>query len=183
MRKIAVIIIISMLGFWLGGMVGYHELIPSKQTQINKKYDAIIILTGGERRITDGINLLAEGKANQLLVTGVGKDVKAAELLNKMNLPPHIAAKIDLGKKARSTIGNVHESKEWIEENNIKTAIIVTGNYHIPRAIRLFKSRIKDLEILPYPVFPKEYKNEKWPFHKNTARLVLKEYNKFLVSF
>ena len=42
--------------------------------------DAIVVLTGGAKRIERGLDLMAQGKAKRMLVSGVARTVRAEEL-------------------------------------------------------------------------------------------------------
>ena len=53
----------------------------------NSKADAIVALTGGSERISDAVELLAEGHAQRLLITGVNRTTSPERLAN--TLPQH----------------------------------------------------------------------------------------------
>jgi len=65
------------------GLPVYYFNIASAPTTNTQKTDAIIALTGGKERIPEGIRLLNEGLAERLLISGVDKQTKATELLEK----------------------------------------------------------------------------------------------------
>ena len=45
------------------------------------KVDAIVVLTGGSARVASGLQLLADGAAERLYISGAGEDVTVADLL------------------------------------------------------------------------------------------------------
>lgn len=148
-------LLILLLLIWLGGYGWFvtQILVNTPSKHIDNK-DAIIILTGGKNRIQEGLRLFAHGKAPKLLITGVHPKSPDKDILSlwddKANPLPQCC--ITLERKATTTIENAIESKNWIEKNNIKEALLVTSAYHMPRAIKEFKNAMPELVIHPYPV-------------------------------
>ena len=84
-----------------------------------------------------------------------------------------------LGYQATDTSGNAQEVKEWIEKNKIKSFILVTSKYHMPRAYLEISKSLKDREI-------HRYGNESYEFTPWKGRfwsLTFSEYNKTLVQW
>jgi len=186
-KTIAIIFSIS-LGLWIGGLVNYYFLIPSQAKLDPRKTASIIALTGGKDRIAEAIRLFNEGYAERLLISGVGKDTKEIDLINNLDLSREEIEKIDfsqvgLGYEATNTIENALEAKDWSEVNKITSIRLVTANYHMPRALKLFKTTMPQMYIIPHPVFPKDFQKEEWYKNKNTIRLIVSEYNKYLLTF
>lgn len=151
------------------------SLKPSDQTT---KTDAIVVLTGGNKRIETGLALYAEGLAPTLFITGVHDLVTKADIVSswkgKNKLPDCC---IVLGHKALTTFDNALEAQEWINKNHITSIRLVTSDYHVARALLEFERSIpKDIKIIVHPV-----KEEEKPLE--TARfwvIVFSEYNKIL---
>lgn len=172
-------------GIWLGGAVAFSEQIPAvspPQAEL-AKVDAIIVLTGGKNRLETGVQLLQAGIAEKMLVTGVGKDVADIELLERMHLKIDLANKISLGREAVDTFGNVEETKKWLVKNNVRSFVLVTANYHMPRALWLFERSLPEIAIVPYAFNPPDFKRKHWFFDRNSRKIIFSEYNKFLLSF
>ena len=46
------------------------------------------------------------------------------------------------GEKARNTLENSYEVQKWLDENNeIKSIILVSSYYHLPRSMMIFKKK------------------------------------------
>lgn len=72
-RLLALLLIV-----WAMGFVGFAAFQP--QPAPLAKSDGIIVLTGGEGRITRGLDLLRSGAAPRMLISGVDPEVKPGEL-------------------------------------------------------------------------------------------------------
>ena len=70
-------ILASLFVFWALGFLWFAVFLPGPADDIVT--DAIVVPTGGQGRIDRGLQLLADGKARQLLVTGVDANVKPHE--------------------------------------------------------------------------------------------------------
>lgn len=177
--------IINTLIIFLGlGCIYFAYSIPTTPTNNHKRTDAVVVLTGGLHRIEAGFQILSENKSRKLFISGVYNNTKLHELLifsdhdiYKLLLKKDL---VKLGKKAHTTKGNAEETYEWIKKNNIKSIRLVTSNYHMPRSIFEFKKLLPNTEIIPNPVFSKNFQKKYWWRHYTTAKLILKEYVKFL---
>lgn len=165
---------------WACGFIVFTGTVSSmNEPKKIESTDAIIVLTGGTNRVTRALDLIAEGKANHLLVSGVNKGVKLKELIKlwgyKKPLPE---GSIALGYEAESTLGNALEARTWVNENNIKTVRLITANYHMPRSMLEFRHALPNTEIISHPVIPEHF----GPDQKKFWKLCFVEYHKFLVS-
>jgi uncharacterized SAM-binding protein YcdF (DUF218 family) len=163
----------------------FLSFIPDSLADIYTKTDGIVVLTGGKSRITEGLNLLKEGKGEKLLISGIGENANLHELkvLSKEMSPSLVTpleAKITLGHLATDTKSNATEAAIWMELNNFSSLRLVTSNYHIPRSMLEFKMVIPDKKIIPHPVFSSQVKMEGWWKFPGTTRLVISEFHKFL---
>ncbi len=177
-KKIARTILLLTVILWIGGYSAFLSNMQAVTPQTpNIKTDAIIVLTGGNYRITTGLNLFAKGLAPKLLITGVHKSVTEKDIRamwkEDTKLPKCC---ITLGHEATTTYENALEAKKWIKENNIKSARLVTSIYHIKRATLEFKNKLKDTEIIIHPVEKHDYDMKDFIFWKIT----FDEYNKTL---
>lgn len=139
--------------------------------------DAIIILTGGEKRIELGLDLLKKGAANEVLISGVHPDASQPMIFeeNKVNLA-ELPCCVTLGRSARSTKENALETQKWIEDKNIETIILVTSNYHMHRARMEFAFELPHIAVIPYAVPEPHFTLDK----PATWFLLFREYHKFL---
>jgi len=177
-KKIARTILLLTVILWICGYSAFLSNMQAVTPQTPSiKTDAIIVLTGGNYRITTGLDLFSKGLAPKLLITGVHNSVTEKEIRTmwkgNVKLPDCC---ITLGHEATTTYENAIEAQEWITKNNIKSARLVTSIYHIKRATLEFKNKLKDTEIIIHPVEKQDYNMKDFIFWKIT----FDEYNKTL---
>ena len=94
-----------------------------------------------------------------------------------------IAAQVTLGRDATTTRGNADETAAWAKENAIRSLIVVTAHYHMPRALTEIARAAPDLTLYPMPVTPHGLRDADGPAGRVARyRLLAKEYVKFLVG-
>lgn len=167
---------------WGSGLAWFLAEIPTRVDDTQTRTDAIVVLTGGADRLRTGLDLLEQGRADKLFVSGVyrGNDVK--ELLRvSQRAPEEFACCIDLGYEARDTIGNASETAGWMAAQGNRSLRLVTSNYHLPRSLLEFRFVMADVEIVAHPVLPPEVAASRWQ-RLSSAWLVVGEYNKYLVA-
>jgi uncharacterized SAM-binding protein YcdF (DUF218 family) len=115
--------------------------------------DGIVALTGGPGRVEAALHLLAEGRADRLLITGIGGGTDLAVLgrMAGMDLAP-LAPRITLGRYAASTHGNGVETAAWVKQHAIASLIVVTASYHMPRALLELHAALPGVKLFPLPV-------------------------------
>lgn len=116
--------------------------------------DAVVALTGGSGlRIAAGIDLVAAGKGERLLISGVHPDVEIEDLTELAGGSAQIwGCCVDIGHRATTTLGNADETAAWAYERGYKRLIIVTSDYHMPRSLIVLRNAMEDVELVPYPV-------------------------------
>lgn len=140
--------------------------------------DGIVVLTGGAERVRTGLYLLAEGRARLLLVSGAAQAATLADLARASGIDPApLAARVTVGHAAASTHGNAAETAEWARQNHLRSLIVVTAGYHMPRARAELSEALPGVALYPMPVVPPALR------HGETLemlRLLFGEYMKFL---
>jgi uncharacterized SAM-binding protein YcdF (DUF218 family) len=174
---------------WVIGLVAFVTRIPHEGDVDLTATDAAVVLTGGCERLEAGLELLATGHAKKLLISGVNKNVDIATLLASLNpaevpkLPPEtIACCIALGYSAEDTRGNAVETADWMRQQRFKSIRLITAAYHMPRSMLEFHRAMPGVQVLPYPVFPRQVRQEGWWRWPGTTNLLIREYNKYLVA-
>lgn len=170
---------------WALGFVLFTRYINSFDIDTNTKTDAIIVLTGGRNRISEGIRLLNENLADKLFISGVPENISIGQIEKQAKIKADDENKIELGRKAKNTIENAIETEEWIKKNNIKSIRLVTSSYHIPRSLQEFIVYVtmgNDLKVVLNPIYSPNV-NHKWWKSWGTFRLLMMEYNKFLIVY
>ena len=165
-------------GLWLAGFVWFVQDASSPPVTATV-CDGIVALTGGEQRVDTAITLLRGGYGHQLLISGVGPHVTLQHILHLQQEPlsSPLAARITLGRRATSTIGNAHETAEWAKENRLHRLLVVTSGYHIRRAVLEIHRTAPDLDLIAYPVVPLALQGVP---SRRTLFLMFREYNKLL---
>jgi uncharacterized SAM-binding protein YcdF (DUF218 family) len=148
--------------------------------------DGIVVATGGQARIEEGLRLLSEGRASQMLVTGVGKGISHTSLKHTLRLTTAqirvLECCVDLDAAARDTIGNARSAALWADANALKSLRLVTANYHLPRAQNEFQRAFPETSLHVFAVLPPDLKLDTWYRHWPSAKLLVREYGKYLVS-
>jgi uncharacterized SAM-binding protein YcdF (DUF218 family) len=141
--------------------------------------DGIVALTGGADRIETALRLLAEGRAQRLLVSGVGPTAEFGELARRAGVDPALRDRVTLGRAAVTTRGNASETAEWVRDNTIRTLIVVTATYHMPRALAELSRAVPEVTLYPVPVLPPALRGN---HDAATLRLLAGEYSKWLAA-
>ncbi|MCH8860943.1 MAG: YdcF family protein [Proteobacteria bacterium] len=123
--------------FWLAGFGWFLATLPeSGQSDEGLSVDGIVVLTGSPGRVQAGLDYLAWGKGRRLLISGVNRELARETILNAFGgAALEQACCIDLGRNARDTHGNAIEAAEWAGQHGFRSLLIVTADYHLPRAL------------------------------------------------
>ena len=89
---------------------------------------------------------------------------------------------IELDSISTNTYSNAYETLKWAKKNNIKKFILITSNYHMPRAFLEFKNRMPNLKIFTYPITPNKHDVKMWLSSFQTFSLIFSEYCKYLIA-
>ncbi|MBO6290601.1 MAG: YdcF family protein [Alphaproteobacteria bacterium] len=185
-NKIRLIIGLAAIGsivlMWFVGLVLFCNHIRNFQYDNLRKTDAIIVLTGGRNRITEGVRLLNNHMAERLFISGVSHDVTIADIETRAQMHADEPIKIELGYKATNTIENASEIAEWIKKNDIKSVRWVTSNYHIPRSMEELKPYNLSIDVIINPVYSDFVKDDWWKSW-GTFKFLTSEYHKFLFVY
>ncbi|WP_394692724.1 YdcF family protein [Hyphobacterium sp.] len=149
LRALAFLIVFGLLA----GFAGYAGHVSALSPPDEVEADAIIVLTGGEGRMQSAVELLEAQAGRRMLVSGVNPDVSEAAVRDTANIDPDLfACCIDLGREAADTVGNAREAASWAEANGFRRIIVVTSDYHMPRAILELRALMPDHELIAWPV-------------------------------
>ncbi len=171
------------LAAWLAGLFWFAGRIPEPGPADTVATDAIAVPTGGSGRLQAGLDLLAAGRAEKLFVSGVYRGVEVVELLQlSANAPDRLRCCVALGYSADNSAGNARETAEWMAREGYRSLRLVTASYHMPRSLLEFRRAMPGVTIVPHPVFPGHVKLGDWWRWPGTARLIVGEYNKYLLA-
>jgi len=77
---------------WGAGFFWYVGQIPDHVPDPYQKTDAIVVLTGGSERLSEGRRLLNRHLAQKLFISGVYRGVEVDELLSAGHADPDLVA-------------------------------------------------------------------------------------------
>lgn len=170
---------------WSVALLWFVESMPTESAPPTIKTEVIVVLTGGQGRVEHGLEMLAQGAAPLLYITGVGEHVTTEQMLEEHASPVakgilyHADVDIELDHVARSTVSNADQSAAFLRKRGIKSIRLITANYHMKRSMHEFKTAIPEITILADAVFPEDFKRDEWWLHPNTRRLVFSEFYKY----
>lgn len=183
--RIVGFVTMAALGFGLGllvaGFFWFVDKVPTHEARIDHNADGIVVLTGAASRIPDAIELLAAGRGQRLLITGVHRATSAKEIARLTPLYQRVfSCCVDLDRSALNTLGNATETRRWVTEKGFHTLIVVTSNWHMPRAMLELEHQLPDAELVPFPVIVSDKERaDPWWASKASLRLLLSEYLKY----
>jgi uncharacterized SAM-binding protein YcdF (DUF218 family) len=185
LRRLLAGVVVTLILCWAGGFVWFLHLTTQSSVPPPPHVDGVVALTGGGGRVELALRLLATGEADKLLVSGIGGNTDLADLgrLAGMDLAP-LAGRITLGRYAASTQGNAVETAAWAAQNRVRSIVVVTANYHMPRALTELRQALPEVELFPLPVqAPRRGGAEDVAVERGPSlRLKAEEYTKFLLA-
>jgi uncharacterized SAM-binding protein YcdF (DUF218 family) len=127
-RSLSFLLLLYALGY-----AAFAVLLPKPGDE--RTTDGIVVLTGGAGRMERGLELMVQGKAKRMLVSGVDRSVRPIELVRHHEADPALfKCCIDLGREAVDTRSNAEETTRWAKRHKLKTVRLVTTDWHMPRA-------------------------------------------------
>lgn len=136
-----------------GGFVWFCGNLLLAKAPENLRGDAIVVLTGGPRRIDAALRLLEEGAGERLLISGVNPST-SGESIRKLTGGDSALFDccVDIGYEALTTQGNAAETRQWLADHDYERVIVVTSGYHLPRSLFELRSIDPDTTFIGYPV-------------------------------
>src|SRR3954468_17750070 len=174
----ALLFVVAAIGF-----VGFLSQLRATEAVPAGKADGIVVLTGGSSRVSDAMELLASGYGRGLVISGVHPTNGASDI--SRSLPDNqslLHCCVDLDRSAVNTRSNAVETRRWARERGFKSLIVVTSNYHMPRAIVELAHAMPDVQLIPFSVIGEKWRDEPWWTSGTTLRLLLSEYVKYLAA-
>jgi uncharacterized SAM-binding protein YcdF (DUF218 family) len=177
MARLLLAILVAGVACWGGGFVWFMNITRHLADPPPPHTDGVVALTGGAGRVELALHLLANGQADKLLLSGIGGGSDLATFGRLAGIDTaRFPDRITLGRYAASTRGNGVETAAWAEQNRIRTLIVVTAAYHMPRALAELRQALPDVRLYPMAVHPGAA--EKGP----GLRLEAEEYTKYLLT-
>jgi hypothetical protein len=153
---------------------GIHELERPVE-----RADAIVALSGDPERLWKAVSLLAEGYAGRLLITGPNKRIVISRLVSLQ--PVLFASRVDIDPLPRNTIGDADAARRWVNKHGFASMIVVSSNYHMPRAMLELDHALPHVRKLPHPVVGGIFGPNRWLGTPAPLGLLASEYAKYMV--
>ncbi|WP_434054655.1 MAG: YdcF family protein [Roseibium sp.] len=183
LRVAFVTVLLALAAGVLGQFLYFAHQISTARVPSTANADAIVVLTGGQARVREGLRLLEEGHAARLLISGVHPGTTREQLaaVTSSSMPLEKGS-VDLDRVALNTAGNATETAVWVQKNGFSSLLVVTSAYHIPRAKAELADVLPDVDLIAYPVFAKDLELDTWYQKPATIRLLMREYVKYILA-
>lgn len=180
-RFFAVLAVLALA--WGAGLFVFISHLPLETASKPDEADGIVVYTGGGSRIAAGMALMEQGAAQRLLISGVNPGT-SRDVLIDMNPEAKTIFDccVDLGIEAQTTEGNATEVRDWALKHGFRRIILVTSDYHMPRALVETRARLKGVTLAAYPVTSGFLDAKGRPISQEAWKQLAFEYSKYLAS-
>jgi len=183
LRALAAVLVAAML--WTVGLFAFGMRVAHSTPAAEPgKAQGIVALTGGSnRRLQAAMTLLQQGHGRRLLISGVYRKTTREQIRQDARAVarPVYDCCVDLGFEAIDTLGNARETAQWAKARGYDRLILVTADYHMPRALLELRGAMPKVMLTPYPVVTDDVDARIWWRSKSGRRLMAMEYSKYLV--
>jgi len=179
--------LLGVAGFVVALTVGFgvfaeHISLLTQPTDM-RTADGIIVLTGGQSRLSAAFDLLKAGKGKRLLISGVNPHADRRALREVTGGDKRLfTCCVDIDHVALDTIGNAEQSAKWVAAHDYGRVILVTNNYHMPRSLLEIHRLLPQANIEPYPVVNSRLDDGSWLTKPDALRVLATEYVKYLAA-
>ncbi|MDO8899724.1 MAG: YdcF family protein [Phenylobacterium sp.] len=182
MKTLAILFVAALI--WAAGLLAFATRVEqSTPAREPRTADGIVALTGAgsNERIAAGMRLLEAGKADRMLVSGVNREASRQDIRVVSRAAQRLYdCCVDLGFEAADTFGNAQETAGWVRARRYDSLIVVTADYHIPRAMLELGAALPGIDLQAHPVATPSLDARRWWRTAGGARLMVFEYSKYL---
>ncbi len=181
MKVLAFLLLLA--GAWAVGLLAFTARVDASTPAPDPpRSDGIVALTGASSlRIEAAVELLEQGLAERLLISGVNPEATRSEVRDATSTAGRaFDCCVDLGFQAENTRGNAQETASWARYHRYRSLILVTADYHMPRAVLELRAAMPGVALHPYPVATQTLDARHWWATPEAARRMTLEYCKYL---
>ena len=175
LRAVLALAVLWLVGFawFLGDIAEEHPINPMPHA------GGIVVLTGGADRVKAGLELLMAGAAPRLLISGAGNGTYLGDFTARDGIDANAkATDITVGHAAATTRGNARETAAWASRHHIGALVVVTADYHMPRALLELRRALPGVTLIPEPVRPPAMTN---PSQPHMLKILVTEFCKYII--
>jgi uncharacterized SAM-binding protein YcdF (DUF218 family) len=184
-KYFAIYLVLALASF-VSGLQHFVLTLPQAPQGKLQFTDGIVVMTGGQQRLDDGLRLLTAQNGGKMLISGVGDGVNRAVLVQELGLDDHKAELlfccVELDFEADNTRGNASVTRSWALSHDMGSLRLVTANYHMPRALLVFAREMPEFDLYQWPVTPADLDLSGWWRDRAMMRLLTREYAKYLAE-
>jgi len=181
-KSLVAILVLALI--WGMGLLAFVDRVErSTPATEPAPADGVVALTGAgsNERIGAAMALLEDGKAKRMLVSGVNREASREDIRTVSRAVRRLYdCCVDLGFNAADTVGNARETREWARSLRYDSLIVVTADYHMPRAMLEQRGAMPDMKLTAYPVRTSVVDARRWWRTTGGLRLMVGEYSKYL---
>ena len=178
-RKVSVGVLAVIAASLVAGFAVFAAAVFTYDPHAPVSGDAVVVLTGGDLRVREGLRLFAAGAGRRILISGVNQSTTRKDLARHTDVIPLLFdCCVDVGQQALDTAGNAAETRAWLEPWGFQRLIVVTSNYHMPRSLLAFHRLLPGIELVPHAVVPSHYQPAEVWRHPGAIKLLVVEYLK-----
>jgi len=137
--------------FLFVGFVRFSIVVAQYNGSVTPEADAIVVLTGGKSRIETGLYLLGAKRGKRMLISGVHRDTGIEAISARYSENTKLfSCCIDIDRLAMNTAQNGRQTAKWAKSLGIRSLIVVTSDYHMPRSLFEMSRSMPDVLLIPY---------------------------------
>ena len=128
-RFLSFVILLYALGFILFGVT------LGRPAKAGVHTDAVVVITGGAGRIEHAMDVLDDGLAKRMLISGTDPSVTKKDMVARLGgRAKLIRCCVDLGTESVDTRSNAEEAERWLAKHKYKSVRLITSDWHMRRA-------------------------------------------------
>ncbi len=156
------------------GYANYQLAMQPLDEPIQSRLEGVVVLTGDHTRIPKAFELMRVRGSDWLIISGAGRGISLTELVNQQGDSAGsihaVWSKIILESNSASTLENGLETARIVHEKKPTSLILVTSDYHMPRAATIFRDLLPEVRLIERPVTSGMF--GVWPYSPRIFRLL-----------